>query len=214
MTTLIFVRHGQSESNLAHVFTGHSNVPLTALGIRQAENTARFLHEYPIERVYASDLLRAMQTAEPTARDHGLEVIPNCGMREIFAGKWEGNTYERLLEIYGKDYDAWIHDCGRAHPDGGESVAELSRRIYAEYDKIVRENRGKCVAVFSHATPIRLLCARWQGVPVEELREVAWVPNASVSVVDIDESGNTTVRFLGYDAHQGELSSSFSKGIV
>lgn len=214
MTTLIFVRHGQSQANLARVFTGHSDIPLTELGLRQAENTATFLHDYPIERVYASDLTRAMQTAEPTARDHGLEVIPSRGMREIFAGKWEGNTFERLLEIYGKDYEAWIHDCGRAHPDGGESVVELSHRIYAEFDRLVAENRGRCIAVFSHATPIRLLCARWQGVPVEELSRVAWVPNASVSVVDIDEQGDVHVRLLGYDAHQGELSTSLAKGIV
>lgn len=214
MTTFIFVRHGQSEANLAHVFTGHSNVPLTALGLQQAENTARFLKEYPIERVYASDLLRAMQTAEPTARDHGLTVIPDREMREIFAGNWEGHTFEGLLEKYGKDYDAWIHDCGRAHPDGGESVVELSHRIYAEFDRIATENRGKCVAVFSHATPIRLLCARWQGVPVEELRLVDWVPNASVSIVDIDEEDRVHVRLLGYDAHQGELSTGLAKGIV
>lgn len=214
MTTLIFVRHGQSQANLEHVFAGHTDVPLTNVGLLQAENTARFLHDYPIERVYASDLLRAIQTAEPTARDHGLEVIPDREMREIYAGKWEGITFERLLEAYGKDYDAWIHDCGRAHPDGGESVVELSRRIYAEFDKIAEENRGRCVAIFSHATPIRLLCARWQGVPVEELREVLWVPNASVSIVEIDESNAVHVRLLGYDAHQGSLSTGFAKGIV
>ena len=135
-------------------------------------------------------------------------------MREIYAGKWEGNTFEHLLEVYGKDYEMWIHDCGRAHPDGGESVVELSRRVYAAFDKIAEENRGRCVAVFSHATPIRLLCARWQGVPVEKLSQVSWVPNASVSVVEIDEEGVTHVRLLGYDAHQGELSTALAKGLV
>ncbi len=214
MTTLIFVRHGQSQANLDLVFAGHTDTPLTTLGVRQAENTAAFLHDYPIERIYASDLSRAMQTAEPTARDHGLSIIPDSEMREIFAGNWEGRPYESLRDEYGNDYETWIRDCGHAHPDGGESVVQLSQRIYAEFDRIAAENRGRCVAVFSHATPIRLLCARWHGIAVEELKTVSFVPNASVSIVEIDETDTVHVRLLGYDAHQGELSTSLAKGIV
>ena len=51
MTTLIFVRHGQSESNLAKVFTGQGNTPLTALGRAQAERAAAYLEQYPITHI-------------------------------------------------------------------------------------------------------------------------------------------------------------------
>lgn len=213
-TTLIFVRHGQSTANLACVFTGHSDFPLTDLGMRQAENTARFLEQYPIEKIYSSDLMRSMQTAEPTARHFGLSVIPDREMREIFAGEWEGKRFDALLEEYGDRYAAWIHDCGRAHPNGGESVAELGERIYRETDRILNENCGKCVAIFSHATPIRLLNARWQNIPVEELAKVSFAPNASVTVVEYDEDGTFTLKLSGYDKHQGELSTSLAKGMV
>ena len=78
MTTLIFVRHGQSESNLAKVFTGQGNTKLTPLGRAQAERTAEYLRDFPISRIYASDLDRAMETASPTAKFFGLEVVPNA----------------------------------------------------------------------------------------------------------------------------------------
>ena len=214
MTTLIFVRHGQSQANLDYVFAGHIDTPLTALGIRQAENTARFLKDFPIERIYASDLSRARRTAEETARLHGLSVIPDPAWREIEAGKWEGRLYAELLEHYGADYRTWIEDCGNAHPEDGESVVALSERIYAAFDRLVKENRGKCVAVFSHATPIRLLSARWLGFSVKDLKEVPFSPNASVSVVDIDDDGVLTIRLLGYDDHQGDCSTALKKGIV
>ncbi|MBQ9773656.1 MAG: histidine phosphatase family protein [Clostridia bacterium] len=214
MTTLIFVRHGQSVANLDRVFAGHTDTPLTALGHQQAENTARFLKDYPIEAIYSSDLSRAMETAAPTARMHGIPIRPDAQMREIFSGEWEGRLYEDLMREYSESYTLWREDCGHAHPEGGESVLELSERIYAETDRIVRAHRGSCVAVFSHATPIRLLCARWQGVSVAELYRVPFVPNASVSVVDVADDGSVTVRLLGYDAHQGELSTSLVKGIV
>ncbi len=214
MTTLIFIRHGQSQANLDRVFAGHTNTPLTELGIRQAENTARFLEQYPIEKIYSSDLLRSMQTAEPTAKHFGLPIIPDCEMREIFAGEWEGKLYETLMKDYREGYDLWIHDCGRAHPKEGESVKALGDRIYRETDRILAENRGKCVAVFSHATPIRLLNARWQNVPVEELARVSFAPNASVTLVEYDDEDNFTLKLSGYDGHQGELSTSLAKGIV
>ena len=71
-TTLIFVRHGQSKYNRSRNFTGQQDVPLTALGREQAERTAVYLDRFPITRIYSSNLIRAMQTAEPTAARHGL----------------------------------------------------------------------------------------------------------------------------------------------
>ena len=123
MTKMIFVRHGQSEANLLTIFAGHTDIPLTDLGRHQAENTAQFLKDYSIDAVYASDLLRAMQTAEPTARMHGLEIIPDVRLREIYAGDWEGVTFNDLLTLYPESFGIlWRTDCGRAHPENGESV--------------------------------------------------------------------------------------------
>ena len=214
MTTVIFVRHGQSTANLERVFAGHTDAPLTELGHKQAENTANFLKNYPIRAIYSSDLCRSMQTAEPTAKMHNLPVIPDRKLREIFAGEWEGRSYDELMEKYAKSYTTWRTDCGRAHPEEGESVVELSERIYREVDRIAKENVGKCVAVFSHATPIRLLRARWEGYPPEELSKVAFCSNASVSVVDYLENGTYRVHLCGYDGHQGDARTGLPKGIV
>lgn len=213
-TTLIFVRHGQSRANLERVFAGHTDIPLTELGKRQAERTADFLREYPIEKIYASDLLRAMQTAEPTAQIKGLEILPRRELREIFAGDWEGVSYEELMRRFPESYGTWRTDCGRAHPENGESVVDLSKRIYREVDRIAAENRGKCVAIFTHATPIRLLRAKWEGYPPTELSKVMFCSNASVSVVEYGEDGGTNVLLCGYDEHQGDLATRFAKGIV
>ena len=101
MTTVIFVRHGQSTANLERVFAGHTDAPLTDLGHKQAENTAKFLKNYPICAIYSSDLARSMQTAEPTGKLHHLPVIPDKELREIYAGEWEGRSYDELMEKYG-----------------------------------------------------------------------------------------------------------------
>ena len=100
MTTLICIRHGQSEINLARRLTGQLDPPLTPLGVEQARRTAEFLRSQPITRIYSSDLVRCMDTAAPTAAMHGLPVIPEPAFREIFAGKWEGMTFDAITAAY------------------------------------------------------------------------------------------------------------------
>lgn len=214
MTKMIFVRHGQSVANLERIFAGHTDTPLTEQGLLQAERTAKFLSDYPIDAIYASDLTRAMQTAAPTARQHGLAVNPDRELREIFAGDWEGVAYGVLMERFSESYATWRTDCGRAHPENGESVVALAHRIYREVDRLAEQHRGGCVAIFSHATPIRALRARWEGYPPEELARVAFCSNASVSVVDYFDDGGFSVELCGYDGHQGELATGLAKGIV
>ena len=214
MTTVIFVRHGQSTANLERVFAGHTDAPLTDLGHKQAQNTAKFLQSYPICAIYSSDLARSMQTAEPTAKLHDLSVIPDRELREIFAGEWEGRAYEELLEKYTQSFNTWRTDCGRAHPEGGESTLELGARIYGEFDRLIDTHRGKCFAIFTHATPIRLMRAKWEGYPPEELKNVEFCANASVSVVEYDDNGNTNVLLCGYDEHQGDIATRFVKGSI
>lgn len=214
MTTLIFVRHGQSTANLEKTFAGQTDFPLSEIGHRQAERTADFLKNYPISKIYSSDLTRAMQTAEPTAKTHGLQIVPSQNLREIYAGEWEGRAYEELIQKYSESYGVWRTDCGRAHPEKGESVVQLSKRIYSEVERIINANRGECVAVFTHATPLRTLQAKWEGYPVEELSRVEFCANASVSIVDYNDDGSFAVRLCGYDGHQQDLSTRFAKGLV
>jgi broad specificity phosphatase PhoE len=213
MTTVIFVRHGQSESNLAKVFTGQNEVSLTALGREQAQNTARFLKDYPIDAIYSSDLSRAVETAEPTARMHGLEICPCEGLREVFAGEWEGRPYAELEERYAESYGKWINDMGHACPDGGESVLHLYDRVTETVDRLVERHRGGCIALFSHATPTRAMGCRWFNVPPEQMSQIKRIPNASVSVAEYRDDGSIHVLLYGYDEHQGDASTSLPQGL-
>lgn len=205
MTTLIVVRHGQSQSNLEKRFTGQGNTELTELGRMQAERTAEFLKDYPISVIYASDLNRAMDTARPTAAMHGLEIIPTPMLREVSAGQWEGKTYDQLMEEFEESYSKWLNDLGRAHPEGGESAVEVAERVYKEVDRILEAHCGQCIALFTHATPTRLLGCRWFGYAPEDAAKMTGCGNASVSVVEYDDEGNFRVVHYGYDEHQGEL---------
>lgn len=215
MTKFIFIRHGQSVSNEKGIFTGHIDLPLTEIGKKQAENTAVFLKDYKIDAIYSSDLIRAVQTAEPTAKIHGLEIIKTPNLREIFAGEWEGKTFEYLLEKYPESYaNVWRNDIGRSKADGGESVLEVYDRVTFEINEINKNHPNQTVAVFTHGTPLRVLSALWQGYTVKETNKVNFPSNASVSIIDYNDDGSYKIHLFGYDKHQGELATTFKIGKV
>ncbi len=202
----ILVRHGQSEGNLRDEFLGHTDLPLTELGHKQAEVTATYLDGYDIDILYASDLKRAYMTAEHIAEHKQLSIITDTELREIYAGKWEGLPFTTIYEKYRADFDVWIQDIGKARCTDGESVAELYERVIKEIIRLSKLNEGQTVCVATHATPIRCVRLKALGYSVENAKAIGWTSNASVTIVDVDaDSGEFTLIKDGYDEHLAEL---------
>ena len=212
MTTLILLRHGESEGNKAAWFAGSTDVPLTDRGRQQAKMASEYLKQYKIDTIYASDLQRAYDTALPTAKSQGLSIIPDKFLREIDAGEWEGMLYEDIVKKFGENYNLWLTDIGNAKTDGGESVAELYARITREIQKIADENEGKTVCIATHATPIRMFQCYALGEPAAYAAHVPWVPNASVTVYTYDE-GKYTLVCEGVNSYLGNLATVFTKNV-
>lgn len=199
VTRLIVVRHGESMANKQCIFAGHTDVDLTKLGKKQAELVCGFLCscKYKIDKIYSSDLSRAYNTVFPAAEKLGLEIIKDENLREIYAGKWEGATFESLKENFPESYNTWMTNIQNARCDGGESVGELAVRIKNEIDRIISQNKGKTILIASHGTPIRIMSALWKGVELSDIQNVAWVPNASVSVAEYYNS-SVSIPLYGY----------------
>lgn len=203
-TTLYLIRHGESEMNREDRFAGHTDTPLTALGLRQAESTARFLEDVPFSAVYASDLRRAFATGDAVARRHGLETIACPGLREIYAGAWEGLPYREIYERYPAAITTWCNDIGNAACTDGETVAQLQQRIRAAIEDIVRRHPGQTLCIATHATPIRVMECVWRGLSLADMQQIPWVSNASVTIVryDIDAQGGLTGQLVQRDLHE------------
>jgi len=213
-TKLILVRHGESEANAEHRFTGQSNrYGLTERGHTQAELTAVFLQNVTIDAIYASDLRRAYETTVHIAQKHGITITEHTGMREIFAGKWEGERFEDLPQLYPEDFSVWKNDIGRAIPTGGESVEALQRRVKAAIEEIVCANPERTVCIGTHATPIRVMQCIWEGRSLNEMKDVPFVPNASVTTVVYEEDFSFHDVCIGQSEHLGALSTKLPKSV-
>lgn len=213
MTTMIFVRHGQSLGNLNGEFLGHTDLDLSERGYMQAKKTAEYIAKnYKIDKIYSSDLLRARNTAKAIADLLGMEIITDKNLREIYAGEWEKKTFSQLEEQFPEEYTIWKNDIGRACCTGGESITELQKRAYSETVKIAEENPGKTVLIATHATFIRVMECIWRRVDAEKMKDIPWVRNASVTVVKYD-GGVWNEEVSGEDFFLGELRSSLPANV-
>ena len=212
-TTLIIVRHGESEANGSKRFAGHLDIPLSAKGFKQAELTARYIKEnFHVDAVYASDLQRAYHTALPIAEAFALEVTKTERLREVFAGQWQGQSFDVLETRYAKSYWTWRNDIGNAYTDGGESVAEVSQRVWDAVSEIAQKEDGKTVVIATHATPIRSLLCRVAGWELAKMKDIGWVSNASVSIVRV-EGDRWNLEQKSFDAHLADLKTHFPANV-
>lgn len=196
VTRVLLVRHGESRGNAERRFGGHTPTPLSELGRAQAEATARALANENITAIHSSDLLRAVQTAEPLARETGLRVEQTEAFRERSVGIMEGLTFEEAAAAHPEEYAALLRRDFERVLAGGESYRQLLDRASARLDRAVEQNPGGTVAVFSHTGTICILILHLMGaLDSPELKPV-WVSSSNCGVTRFSIQRGGLTRLL------------------
>lgn len=155
---LTLLRHGQTPSNVLGLLdTAPPGPGLTDLGLLQAAAVPRALDGAPIDAVFASNQVRAQQTAEPLALSLGLPVQIADGLREVDAGELEMRGDPDAVHRYIGTLLAWLEgDLARRMP-GGPSGVEVLERFDAAVARMVDAVGGDgTVVAVSHGAAIRV----------------------------------------------------------
>jgi len=165
-TTLVLVRHGETDWNRERRFQGHANTPLNDAGRRQAGELATLLRGDGLSAVYTSPLLRAKDTATIVAAGLGLDPYELEELREIDVGDWQGLTIDEVRTRHPEQLDvAW-----RSGWPNGETHEELAERVLPALLDLDRRHAGERVLGVTHAGPIRVVLAAAAGLSHEESR--------------------------------------------
>lgn len=188
MTTVLLVRHGESEANKSNIFAGNVlNPNLSEKGFKQAALYAEYaVKAYKINKVYSSNLLRAYNTAKACADLLKTEIIVDEGLREIGGGEWEGMTLDEIKDKYPEEFLIWCRDISACRCTGGESVEEMAERFIKTLTKIASENDGKTLLVASHYTPIRAMQAYALKGDFRAMQSFDHIPNTSITELYFD----------------------------
>ncbi len=194
-TTFYFVRHGESEANAAHRFSGRSDSPLTERGSRQADAVARALADVPFDRIVATPLSRSLDTALVIARLRRMPVDVERDLIEIDVGERTGAHFDEIRGL-----PEWKDDGFVSWP-GGETLEQVLERALNAIRRIARETPGGRVLVVGHGGVTRIVVSHFLGLLPRLDRSRATNTNVTVIVTDGD-SGK--VERLFESAHVDE----------
>ncbi len=154
MTKFILVRHGQTEWNRAERFRGHADIPLNDTGREQAQKVAAFLANARIDSVYASPLQRTVQTAQPLAEAHHLQVQSSPDLIDMDVGALEGLTIEEARQSFPDVMDKWVNAPGHVKFAKGEAMKSVRTRIEKLLGELTAQHPDQTVALVTH----RIIC--------------------------------------------------------
>jgi broad specificity phosphatase PhoE len=185
VTTILLVRHAETEWNRTDRWQGHADPRLNAEGLRQAAQLARELSRDTFVAIYSSDLRRAYETADAIARDRKLEVVKDHALREIDVGEWSGLTSAEIQSRFPDNYRQ--HVLGDDGWEQGETHAAMSDRVIAAVSQIAEAHPEGRVLCVLHGGPIRALLAHAEGIDLTEWRRTRRGPdNADVETIVVE----------------------------
>ena len=155
---LYVIRHGESENNVNNCWTGWQNVNLTKKGISEAEKVGETIARVKFDKIYTSDLIRCVQTAQvalPRQKYHRRD-----NLREINIGSLSGLKFEDGAKLFGKALQENIKNLDYTDYSG-ENIKQIDKRVMSflkEVTEDFKENMCENLAVFTHVGIIRRLC--------------------------------------------------------
>jgi probable phosphoglycerate mutase len=187
---LIVVRHGRTSANAGGLLQGRVDNALDVEGERQAGALAAVLGA--VDRVIASPLLRAQQTAGAIAAAAGVTVETDPAWTELAYGAWEERP---VRDVPPELWAAWRADPSFRPPDG-ETLVELQTRVEAACEALRDEAATRDVVVVCHVSPIKAAIAWALGVGPA----ISWrmnVAQASVHRIRTGPPGQALISFNG-----------------
>ena len=193
VTTLYFVRHGESEANAAHVFAGRHDSPLTARGREQAKVVAAAVRSVHFDRIVTSTLSRTKDTAAEIAAGRDVPVETYADLDEIDLGDASGKPFDEMRGLPNYDRD------GFTRWPGGESLEQVVTRAMRVIDRLVGESAGKTICVVGHGGVTRILVSGFLGVLPKLIRVPA--TNTNITIVTHAPEPGYMVDEMFNDAH-------------
>lgn len=189
MSTLILIRHGETDWNRALRFQGQTDIPLNAVGHAQAERLAGRLAAETVHAVVSSDLQRAVQTAMPAAARFGLDIATDAGLREQSFGVAEGFTSAEIRQQRPDAWARWTSFQADQSFDQGESTRQFHTRSLAALRSLAAAHIGKTLLVVTHGGVLDMVFRTARALSLDGPR-LAEIPNAGFNRVQVADDGS------------------------
>jgi len=179
---IIFLRHGQAKNNTERILAGRTEgIPLTEIGIKQAEHTAELLEHMNISTIYSSPIQRAKHTAEIVAEHNSLNVTIDERLIELDMGKFTGIPYDEIFTSHGNVFMKFYNGELEIAHNGVETFAEVKKRVLGIVDHVIEKHPDENVVLVTHMDPIKAMLSTIVDLSPTNLFELV-IANASLNI--------------------------------
>lgn len=186
---VLFVRHGETISNIEHRYMGQDDSPLTPAGIAQIEAVAKRLAECRIDAIYSSDLGRAARTSQIISRACGIPVALDERLRERHAGLLQGKLEDDARKEHASVFSEIERmGAGYIYPGGGESGVQIEERMVSFLDEVREDHSGETIVAVTHGGTLRVLLWHILKFPYHSIFRIR-SDNASISAFSCSQDG-------------------------
>ncbi len=165
---IYLLRHGEIAGSEKNRYIGQTNVSLSSKGRRQATLWRAELAQIDFEKVYSSDLSRALDTALIVSDLPVSDVETMSQLREINLGDWDGKGMENIKTRFPDAWEERGRCMERFRPPNGESFQDLHARVIPIFLNIALKTLGN-VLVVAHAGVNRIILCHLLKKPIQEL---------------------------------------------
>lgn len=183
-TTILLVRHGQTNSNIDGYYMGWSNEDLNQEGYAQVRKLSARLSDMAISAIYSSPLKRAYSTASLVAEPHRLKIEVVQELAEMKFGDWESRHIDEIARGWPELWRQWRTDPTDVVTPRGESFKQVVERANRTFERIAAANAGKTAVIVTHEIVVKLAAIYALSAPTSIYRRFD-VFNASLSVVHV-----------------------------
>jgi probable phosphoglycerate mutase len=177
MTKLLLVRHGHVEGISPERFRGRAELPLTELGRREADATAKIIAaNWRPAAIYTSPMGRCVETGAVIGKAAGVTPSVVLRLNDIDYGDWQGLTRDEAYARWPAEIDLWY-----AHPDwvaipNGDSLQQVLMRAVAALRDIVRRRPDETVVLIGHDSINRVLLLHALELPLSRYWRIKQSP--------------------------------------
>jgi broad specificity phosphatase PhoE len=183
-TTVLLVRHGQTNSNVTGFYMGWSDEDLDEVGYTQARRLSSRLSGWPVASLYTSPLRRTCTTAAILAEPHVLELNVLDDLIELGLGDWQGLHMDEIKRRWPDVWQQSRIDPSEVTMPNGESFGQVTERAVRAFESVVGANPSKQVLIVTHEVVVKVIVAHVLGVSNSMYRRFE-VNNASLSVIRV-----------------------------
>mgnify|MGYP005631556123 FL=1 len=182
MGQIIFLRHGQAKNNTERILAGRTEgVPLTDVGIKQAEHTAELLEHMNISAIYSSPIQRAKHTAEIAGQHNSVDVTIDDRLIELDMGKFTGMPYDAIFNSHGNVFMKFYNGELEIAHNGVETFSQVKNRVLGLVNEIIENHSDENVVLVTHMDPIKAMLSTIVDLSPTNLFELI-IANASLNI--------------------------------